>query len=339
MVRDDSEIGTAAVARLAGVSTATVSNTLNRPEKVLPQTRQKVFDAIKQLDYTPNRAAAALRQGTSRLFGLVVPDIENPFYSAVASGVAEEAAAHGYTMALYVTNDDEDVELECFARLAELRAAGAMVVPRAAQEGRLRRLETVGTRLVFIDRTEDDHACSAVIDDVRGGQLAVEHLLERHGSRIALVNGPHGIPQCRARRRGADLAFDRAGSDSSTLSEYVVSEMTVEEGYAAGTALAAGELPEGVFCTNDQLAVGVVRGLRDAGVAVPDDVGVVGYGDLSLATDGVVQMTTVRQPKNELGRAAVGLILSEIAAKRGEHEHTQIMFEPDLIIRDSTRSA
>ncbi|WP_374946064.1 LacI family DNA-binding transcriptional regulator [Agreia sp.] len=339
MVRDDSEIGTAAVARLAGVSAATVSNTLNRPEKVLPATRQKVHDAIKLLDFTPNRAAAALRQGTSRLLGLVVPDIENPFYAAVASGVAQEAALHGYTMALYVTNDDASVELECFARLAELRAAGALVVPRAAHRDRLRRLESVGTRLVFIDRTEDSYACSVVIDDVTGGRLAVDHLLERHGRRIALVNGPHRIPQCRARRRGADLAFDRAQQHPSTLTEFTVANMTIDEGYAVGLVLAERELPDGVFCTNDQLAVGVVRGLRDAGVAVPYDVGVVGYGDLSLATEGAVQLTTVRQPKYELGRAAVGLILSEIAVKTAAHEHTQIMFEPDLVVRDSTRDS
>lgn len=339
MARDDSEIGTAAVARLAGVSTATVSNTLNRPEKVLPNTRQKVYDAIALLDYTPNRAAAALRQGTSRLFGLVVPDIENPFYAAVASGVAEEAAVHGYTVALYVTNDDEKVELECFARLAELRAAGALVVPRAAQASRLRRLETVGTRLVFIDRTEDDHACSVVIDDMTGGRLAVNHLLDRHGPNVALVNGPHRIPQCLARWRGAESAFEEAGADMSSLREHSVSEMTIGQGYAAGIELAKGELPDGIFCTNDQLAVGVVRGLRHAGVAVPGEVGVVGYGDLSLAADGVVQMTTVRQPKHELGRAAVRLILAEIAAKDEEHVHTQIMFEPDLVIRDSTAAA
>ena len=340
MVRDDSEIGTAAVARLAGVSTATVSNTLNRPEKVLPATRQRVYDAIAVLDYTPNRAASALRQGTSRLFGLVVPDIENPFYSAVATGVATEAAIHGYTVALYVTNDDEKIELECFARLAELRAAGALVVPRAAQASRLRRLEAVGTRLVFIDRTEDDRACSIVIDDVTGGRLAVEHLIARHGPRIALVNGPHRIPQCFARRQGADLAIAQARLEPSALTEYQVTDMTIEQGYAAGVDLARGELPDGVFCTNDQLAVGLARGLRDAGVSVPGDIGVVGYGDLSLATDGVVQMTTVCQPKHELGRAAVRLILSEISAKEnGEvHEHSQVMFEPDLVIRDSTNA-
>ncbi|MFJ6651470.1 LacI family DNA-binding transcriptional regulator [Microbacterium sp. NPDC091313] len=337
MARDESENGMAAVARLAGVSNATVSNALNRPDKVLPATRQKVYDAIKQLDYMPNRAAAALRQGTSRLVGLVVPDIDNPFYSALASAVAKEAARHDYTAALYVTDDDPEVELQSFARLAELRAAGALLVPREAQTDHLRRLESVGTRLVFIDRTEDDAlACSVVIDDVTGGRLAVEHLLARHGSRIALVNGPHRISQCADRRHGADLAIERAGHGQ--LHEYVVDEMTIDAGFEVGLALAdGGDLPDGVFCTNDQLAVGVMRGLRERAVSVPDTVGVVGYGDLSLARDGVVQLTTVRQPKEELGRAAVDLILAEIASKGNGHRHTQLVFEPDLVVRESTR--
>jgi len=328
--------GTAAVARLAGVSTATVSNALHRPEKVLPATRQKVFDAIQQLEFVPNRAAAALRQGTSKLIGLVIPDIENSFYSSITRGVTEEAAKRGYTVALCVTNDDGDVELECFAQLAELRAAGALVVPRSADSTRLHRLEAVGTHLVFIDRAEGDNACSVVIDDVTGGELAVKHLIDRHGPRIALVNGPTEIPQCADRREGALRALAESGLSAENCVEYSVDDMTIEAGYEIGESLGQ-HPPDGIFCTNDQLAVGVMRGLRSKGLDVPREVGVVGYGDLSLATDGVVQLTTIRQPKQELGRAAVSHLLAEISKPQSPHERVSVVFEPELVIRDSTR--
>ncbi|CAH0190443.1 LacI family DNA-binding transcriptional regulator [Plantibacter cousiniae (nom. nud.)] len=335
------DIGFAAVARLAGVSNATVSNTLNRPEIVAPATRERVLAAIEELDFVPNRAAATLRQGTNRLIGLVIPDIANPFYSAIARGVTEAAAEHGYTVALCVSHDDPDLELRHFEMLAEHRAAGALVAPLTADASRLAQLRRVGSRLVLMDRTAPEGTgCSVAIDDVHGGELAVAHLLASptpasEGS-IVLVNGDLAIPQCADRREGARNAFIAAGRDPDDLREVTVDEMTVEAGRVAGLAIAEqSPRPRGVFCTNDQLALGVIRGLEAGGLSVPEDVSVVGYGDLTLAADGRVPLTTVDQPKDELGRAAVEILLAELGADRASHEHVTRTLEPHLVVRES----
>ncbi|MBD8104592.1 LacI family DNA-binding transcriptional regulator [Plantibacter sp. CFBP 8775] len=335
------DIGFAAVARLAGVSNATVSNTLNRPEIVAPATRERVLAAIEELDFVPNRAAATLRQGTNRLIGLVIPDIANPFYSAIARGVTEAAAELGYTVALCVSHDDPDLELRHFEMLAEHRAAGALVAPLTADASRLAQLRRVGSRLVLMDRTAPEGTgCSVAIDDVHGGELAVAHLLGRpaqasDGS-IVLVNGDLAIPQCADRREGARNAFIAAGLDPDDLREVTVDEMTVDAGRIAGRRIAARTpRPTGVFCTNDQLALGVIRGLDDGGLTVPDEVSVVGYGDLALAADGRVPLTTVEQPKDELGRVAVEILLAELGADRAAHEHVTRTLEPHLVVRES----
>lgn len=335
------DIGFAAVARLAGVSNATVSNTLNRPEIVAPATRERVLAAIEELDFVPNRAAATLRQGTNRLIGLVIPDIANPFYSAIARGVTEAAAEHGYTVALCVSHDDPDLELRHFEMLAEHRAAGALVAPLTADASRLAQLRRVGSRLVLMDRTAPEGTgCSVAIDDVHGGELAVAHLLaslaQPTDESIVLVNGDLAIPQCADRREGARNAFIAAGLDPDDLSEVTVDEMTVDAGRIAGRRIAARTpRPTGVFCTNDQLALGVIRGLNDGGLAVPDAVSVVGYGDLALAADGRVPLTTVEQPKDELGRMAVEILLAELGADRAAHEHVTRTLEPHLVVRES----
>jgi LacI family transcriptional regulator len=335
------DIGFAAVARLAGVSNATVSNTLNRPEIVAPATRERVLAAIEELDFVPNRAAATLRQGTNRLIGLVIPDIANPFYSAIARGVTEAAAEHGYTVALCVSHDDPDLELRHFEMLAEHRAAGALVAPLTADASRLAQLRRVGSRLVLMDRTAPEGTgCSVAIDDVHGGELAVAHLLATPagaaGGPIVLVNGDLGIPQCADRREGARNAFAAAGLDPDDLREVTVAEMTVDAGRVAGREIAEQTpRPRGVFCTNDQLALGVIRGLEAGGRSVPEDVSVVGYGDLTLAADGRVPLTTVEQPKDELGRAAVEILLAELGADRAAHEHVTRTLEPRLVVRES----
>lgn len=328
-------VSTADVARLAGVSTATVSNTINHPERVLESTRRRVREAIDQLDFLPNRAAATLRQGSSKLIGLVVPDIENPFYAAIAHGAGVEATRQGYALALCVTSDDVDQELRHLGHLAELRAAGALVVPLSADEGRLERLRRMGTRLVLIDRVSHRDEGAVAIDDVLGGRIAVEHLLDSGRERLVLVTGPVGIPQCADRREGARAALAARTGTAGGLPEVEVPEMTIEQGVLAGERIAAGPLPDGVFCLNDQLALGVVRGLAASGVRVPEDVAVVGYGDLSIATESQTQLTTVRQPNRELGEAAVRRLLAELAAPDGAAEAPPTVFRPTLVVRDS----
>ncbi|HLT62806.1 MAG TPA: LacI family DNA-binding transcriptional regulator [Microlunatus sp.] len=330
------------VAREAGVSPATVSNTLNRPDIVSPQTRTKVLAAIERLDFVPNHAAATLRRGHNRLFGLVVPDITNPFYAEIARGVTDAADAAGYAVVLCDSQDDPVRERRQLETLAEHRAAGALAVPLTADESRLDRLRAMGAHLVLIDRRADPaQGCSVVVDDRRGGEIATRHLLASlpdpatDGRPLAVVNGRHDIPQCAQRHLGAADAMAAAGLDPAGLVEFQLDRMTTDAGETAGRRLArSGRLPRGVFCINDQLAIGVIRGLVAEGVRVPADVPVIGYGDLAVAPDAPVPLTSVEQPKYAIGRHAVDRLLAELT--EGEaHQHTATVFPPTLVVRDS----
>lgn len=330
------DLGLAAVARLAGVSTATVSNVLNRPHLVASATQQRVLAAIDELDFVPNRAAAALRQGTNRMLGLVIPDIVNPFYAAIVDAVVEAADRERYAVALCVSHEDSAREQRHFDMLAEQRAAGALVVPITADWSRLSQLRMVGTRLIVVDRhVDEDEACSVAIDDVHGGELAAGHLLDLPGDGISIVNGSRTIVQCEDRRSGALLALGREGRGAESLVEFEVAEMTIESGIAAGRRIAESGAPRRIFCTNDQLAIGVIRGLADAGLSVPEDAAVVGYGDLAFGNDEARRLTTVGQPKHEMGEDAVVKLLAELREGRA-HRHSATTFQPHLVIREST---
>lgn len=335
-VRGRRDLGLAAVARRAGVSTATVSNVLNRPEVVAEATRTRVQRAIDELDFVPNRAAATLRQGYNRLLGLVIPDIANPFYAAIVDAVVDAADQHRYAVALCASHDDLEREQRHLAVLAEQRAAGALVVSLSGDSSRLEQLRMVGTRLIVIDRPADTaRHCSVSVDDVHGGRLAVEHLLSLAGEGVTLVNGPIGIPQCASRRAGALEALTRSGYSEDALVEYEVQAMSVEEGVAIGHRIAAEGAPRRIYCTNDQLATGVIRGLAAAGMRTPEHAAVIGYGDLSLESPERALLTTVSQPKRELGEVAVGLLLDELLDGEG-HEHVARVLQPELIVRRST---
>jgi LacI family transcriptional regulator len=255
------------------------------------------------------------------------------------SPVADAADRAGYAIALCVSHDDPARELRHFETLAEQRAAGALVVPLSADPSRLSQLRMVGARLVLVDRVSAEHeGCSVAIDDVEGGRLAVEHLLRSGTREIALVNGPSSIPQCANRRVGARTAMAAAGLDPDSLVEFEVTDMTVDEGRRVGIEIARAGGPRAVFCINDQLAVGVMRGLGEEGVSTPAEALVVGYGDLDLATEGALPLTTVGQPKRELGELALSRLLAEL--REGDaHHHTATMLQPYLVVRDSAPAA
>ncbi|QJU55694.1 LacI family DNA-binding transcriptional regulator [Herbiconiux sp. KACC 21604] len=333
-MKPDRDLGLAAVARVAGVSAATVSNVINRPHMVSAETQERVRRAITELDFVPNRAAATLRQGTNRLLGLVIPDVANPFYSAIASAVADAADRHRFTLALCPSHEDHDRELRHFEMLAEQRAAGALVVPMSADASRLNQLRMVGTRLVLVDRiAPSDDGCSVAIDDVQGGTLATAHLLASGAPRITLVNGPRSIPQCDDRRTGARQAFEAVGL-APQLVEYESEHMVLAEGEEIGRRIAEDGAPLSIFCTNDQLAIGVIRGLATAGIRTPADARVVGYGDLAIAEMSTLPLTSVAQPKADLGSRAVELLMAELHDGPGHQHHADIL-SPRLIVRES----
>ena len=336
-MRNGGKVRVSDVARVAGVSLGTVSNTLNRPHTVSEQTRKKVLAAIKKLDFVPNEGAASLRSGTSKMLGLVIPDVTNPIYAEITKGVASAAETAGYAVMLFNTDDQPDRELRQLEMLARHRSAGALIVPRKADQRRLERLRNLGLHLVLIDRAVSEHdGCSVSIDDVRGGLLATSHLLDSGRRRIAFVSGPVLVPQAAGRLEGLRRAIALANLDPGSYVELDQEDTSYADGERAASQIARmPDRPDGVFCINDQLAIGVLRGLAREGISVPREIAVVGYGDSAIAESAPVPLTTIRQPMYELGRAAVGHLLSEVDESSDEHHHSSTVFIPSLVIRSS----
>ncbi|WP_344949174.1 LacI family DNA-binding transcriptional regulator [Actinomadura miaoliensis] len=334
------------VARRAGVSVGTVSNVLNRPDLVAEATRDRVRAAIEELGFVRNESARRLRQGGRRAdggppgprprpFGVVVEDLTNPYATDVARGAEQALNAAGHD-ALWLTNDHSaDKERRCLELLEQQRAAGVLITPVGLGPAGIVRLRAAGMTVVLLDHAGPG-VCSVRVDHVAGGAVAAAHLLGLGRERLAFVTGdPHPQP-CQERLDGAARALARAGHEPAvTLTQASLSPK--EGGAAARRLLALDSVPTGVFCANDLLAVGLVNELVRQGVRVPEDVAVIGYDDIELAATAAVPLTTIRQPRHELGRAAAELALTEAAeaAEGPGHQHRQIVLTPELVVRES----
>jgi LacI family transcriptional regulator len=328
----DGTVGIREVAVAAGVSPGTVSNVLNRPERVAADTRERVLQVIGELGFVRNGSASSLRAGQGRLVGLMVHDLANPFFTALAAGVEDLMSERGYAVILCSSATSAQREDRNLRMLAEQGVRGVLVTPVKDGRDRFKVLSERGIGAVMLDHAANGpQQCSVSVDDVAGGHMAVSHLLEQGARDIAYVSGPLSIRQCEDRRSGAVRAVEATGA---RLREVVVDDLTPRSGQEAAERLLA-ELPDAIFCANDLLAMGVLRGLLQQGVRVPERVMLMGYDDIEFTTAAAVQLTSVRQPTYQLGRIAAELLLDE-CDNPGDHAHQQILFQPELIVREST---
>jgi LacI family transcriptional regulator, galactose operon repressor len=329
------------VAAEAGVSVGTVSNVLNRPEVVAPATRTRVEEAIAALGFVRNESARQLRAGRSRTLGLVVLDVANPFFTDVARGVEEAVAAEGLAVLLCDSAERAERERRYLELLEEQRVQGILITPVEGVGSRLRQLRQRGIPVVLVDRWASTRSfCSVSVDDRYGGELAAVHLLEQGHERIAFVGGPYKFQQVVDRHDGAQRALTTAGLAASRLVKVETPALNVASGRAAGAQiveLPPGRRPTAAFCANDLVALGVLQEMTRRQLRVPDDLAIVGYDDIDFAAAAAVPLSSVRQPRNELGRAAAELLMEETSEdRRNSHRHRQLVFEPDLVVRASS---
>jgi LacI family transcriptional regulator len=324
------------VAARAAVSVGTVSNALNQPDKVAPATLERVRAAIDELGFVRNETARQLRAGRSRMIGVVVLDVGNPFYTDFARGAERVADEAGLAVMLCSSDEQEEKEGRYLSLLEEQRVQGVLLSPVNAGDERISAMRKRGTPVVLVERTSRTRGqCSVSVNDRRGGQLAVEHLLARGHRRIAFVGGPSSLAQVRERKAGAERAV--AEQSGASLLDVPTELPTTTCGREAGTHLADAPTrtrPTAVFCANDLLALGVLQALTSRGIRVPQDVALVGYDDIAFAASAAVPLTSVRQPREELGRAAAQLLIEE--ASGGAHRHRHVVFQPELVIRESS---
>lgn len=331
--------GIKGVAARAGVSVGTVSNVLNRPELVATATRERVLAAMRELSFVRNESARQLRAGRSRTIGLVVLDIGNPFFTDVARGAEEVAFNAGLAMMLCSSEDQLEREQRYLDLFEEQRVQGVLVSPVGDDSAGIARLRRRGTPVVLVDhRSRQRSRCSVAVDDIHGGYLAMRHLLESGHTKVAYVGGPTGLAQVRDRRVGAERAVEEAGRKPGSLRVIETALTTVADGRFAAARLAAGtaaKRPTGVFCANDLIAIGMLQELMALGFRIPHDIALIGYDDIDFAAAAAVPLSSVRQPRHELGRKAAELLIEE-ASSPGKHRHQQVLFRPELVIRDST---
>jgi len=329
------------VAREAGVSVGTVSNVLNRPERVSPATRERVLRAIDELGFVRNEAARQLRAGRSRTIGLIVLDIGNPFFTDLASGVETVAAAAGLALVLCDSGQDSEREDRYLTLLHEQRSLGILITPVEGGHERIAEIRQHGTPIVFVDRTSSRSQCSVSVDDTVGGELALRHLCALGHRRIAFVGGPMTTPQVADRLAGARRALRAAKMPAKMLTLIEVGGLNVAAGRKAASdivTMPSRSRPTAVFCANDLLALGVLQEMTRRSLRVPEDLAIIGYDDIDFAAAAAVPLTSVAQPRAQLGRAAAELLIEE-ARSAESHHHRQVVFEPELVVRESTATA
>jgi LacI family transcriptional regulator len=329
------------VAERAEVSLGTVSNVLNKPELVAEDTRRRVQAAIDELGFVRNNAARQLRGINSAAIALIVLDIDNPFFTEVARGVEHAAAEADHLVILANSDSSAAREDQALRMLEEHRVAGILMSPATSTPSpRLREIRSHGTPIVLLDRHRRRRdQCSVAVNDTSGGRQVAEHLLERGHTRIGLINGRRSLKPCAERRDGLFEVLGAHGVEVRARDEIEMDAMTIEAGEAAmSTLLARRGAPTAVFCGNDLMALGAERATLQRGLSIPGDVAIVGYDDIRYAATSVVPLTSVRNPAYELGYRAASLLIEE-ATGLHDHEHQNVLLEPELVVRASTEGS
>ena len=328
------------VAERAGVSVGTVSHALNHPERVADSTLERVRAAIAELGFVRSETARRLRHGGSSLVGVLVHDISNPFFTEAARGIEDRLREDNRVPMLGSTDSDPDRERELMSLLAGLDVRGVIVTPSTSTLDNLAVLAGRGIRIVLMDHPPISEELPTVSgDDVAGARAAVAHLVEFGHRRIGFVNGPLSVRQSIDRRDGVLAALSEAGLDPAEVLREVEAA-SGGQGYTADAgAVGAAELlradppPSALFCANDQLAIGAMREIRRRGLTIPDDVAIVGYDDVDIASELITPLTSVHVPMRDIGRAAADLLLADGSQVR------HVSFAPELVVRASTAGA
>ncbi len=333
------------IAREANVSYATVSRALNHKYGVHPKTKERIFRIAKRLNYTPNAIARGLVTRQTQTIGLILPDITNPFYPEVARGVEEGAQEQGYSVFLCNTNWEHKREGEYIRLLSEKRVDGLVLAPISNSAEEVERELPDDLEVVYVSNVPRNTERSYVeIDNIRGGFIATKHLIDAGFERIGFIGAVEGSLTVDERLEGFRMAFERSGTPVDE--RYVrLGHFRQETGYrVVREMIESGDYPRAVFAENDLIALGVIQGVRDAGLNVPRDVAVVGFDDIPFASFQDVQLTTVYQPKYELGKLGARILIEQIARSQsngengetGERHSRRIILEPELIVRGST---
>jgi LacI family transcriptional regulator len=323
------------VARLAGVSTSTVSHVINNNRFVSEQVREKVDQAIRELNYAPSALARSLKIKQTRTIGMLLTASSNPFYSEVVRGVENSCYERGYSLILCNTEGDEERMNRSLETLMQKRVDGLLMM---CTETHLPSAEILNrypsVPMVMMDWAPFEGRGDIIQDNaLLGGELATQHLIDRGYTRIACIAGPQDKTPARLRLEGFHKAMTNSGLPVPT--GYVVDgDFEFQGGFnAMNQLLSLDTLPEAIFTSNDAMAVGVYHALFQAGLRVPQDIAVMGYDNIELARYLTPPLSTIHQPKDELGELAIDTLIHRMSDPDASQQ--TLVLTPELVERGS----
>jgi len=326
------------ISKKAGVSVTTVSHVINETRIVSDELRLRVLSAMEELRYRPNALARSLRRGETTTIGLIVPNNANPFFSEIARGIEDTTYKEGYSLILCNSDDDVSRELRYTRTLIDKQVDGIIFVAAGGSEDSLQLLDDRNVPFVIVDRNISSvSADSVLIDNRSGGEQATDHLLQLNHRRIGCITGPSNLNSSIDRVVGYIDTLKRAELkiDNNLI---VKGNFDFDSGYRCANELfALKKPPTAIFACNDMMAIGAIRAAEDADIEVPSQLSVVGFDGIPLAKYVTPPLTTVQQPKHELGQIASELLLSRIQNK--ELPIRQRILDTILMIRESTTIA
>ncbi len=322
------------VAKLAGVSTATVSHVINGTRFVSDELQKKVNDAMSALDYQPNMMARALKMGFQKTIGVIVPDCTNPFFAEISRAIDRYCFSKGYNIILCNTDNNLDQQSSYTNMLISKHIDGVIFISSDNSEEDVEKFQKHSIPIVIADRIGKYHNVdSIIVDNEKGGYEATKYLINRGFTKIGCISGPSFISSSSQRVLGYKRALKE--SNIELIDEYIsVGDFHFAGGITAANAfLNLKNRVEAVFATNDMMALGFIDTLRNQGVSVPQDVSVIGYDNIQLAQFMSPKLTTVAQPLEELAQTATNLLLKKI--KKQSNSKKIIKLNPVIIERES----
>jgi DNA-binding LacI/PurR family transcriptional regulator len=328
------------IAKRAKVSTATVSRTINRVPTVNPALARRVWKVVDQIGYYPNTQARALVSGRSRIFGLIVSEITNPFFPEIVQAFETIAVQHHYEILLTSTvHDPRRMEMSV-RRMIERRVDGVAVMTFGMEELLLEDLKMRQVPLVFVDVGPARPRVSNIrIDYLHGIRQGVQHLAALRHERIAFITGPLNLKSAVARKMSFTRAMEEIGL--TVNSDMIVEgDHTLEGGMKALSTLLGGRVhPTAIMCSNDMTAIGVMRQSYEENISIPRDLSIVGFDDIRLAQFILPPLTTIQMSQAELGRLAFRALLADVQRETPTALGTEYQLPTNLVLRESTAKA
>ncbi len=322
------------VAERANVSIATVSRTINHVPTVNAKMAKRVWEAIGELNYFPNTQARALVSGRTRLLGLIVSEITNPFFPELIQGFEDIAVENGYEILVSSTNYDPRRMSLCIRRMLERKAEGVAVMTFGIEEPLLEQLAERNIPLVFVDQGPDRPGISLLkVDYHHGIRQGVQHLAALGNRNIAFISGPMRLHSAQSRLSAFSKSLTECGI--AINQEWIVEgDHTLEGGIVAAEKLLGGpQLPTAVVCSNDLTAIGVLHKVYRAGLRVPDDLSIIGFDDIHMARVTIPPLTSIQMSRTELARAAVNALRAHV---EDTTPHREYKIDTRLVVREST---